>query len=191
MKLELIQPGNKKLGKHMYMWNMTTSTVQCGRTCKGCYSAREEKRWPNVAKARQKRYEASLQPDFSSRIIKEINSLKTPPKYFRVHASSEFYDQAYISKWVSIATKLPNITFYAYTKRKSNFDFTQLQSLPNFILIDSFHFGRINYGKLDKAPKNAFICPDQPHSDTQCGITCTYCMKKDGAETNGVYFRQH
>ena len=189
--MKLIQPGNSKLGKHIYMFNLPATREVCGRTCKGCYAIKEQVRFPaSVLPARQARYDASLQLDFSSRIISELSSLRNKPKYFRVHSSGEFYDTAYLGKWERIAKALPNITFYAYTKRKKDFDFSKLESLPNFILIDSFHFGRINYGKLDKAPKGAFICPDQPKSDTQCGETCTYCMEKDGA-TNGVYFRKH
>ena len=189
---KLIQKGNAKLGKTMYMWNMTTSLVQCGRTCKGCYAAAEERRWPNVAKARQQRYEASLQLDFVQRIKSELSSLKTKPKYFRIHASSEFYDQAYVNKWYSIASAFPDITFFAYTKRLKDFDFSKLSALPNVVLINSFHFGGLNYGKLEKAPTNAFICPDQKGAvDVQCGTTCTWCQTKGCADLHGVYFRQH
>jgi hypothetical protein len=189
---KLIQKGNTKLGKEMYMWNMTTSIVQCNRTCKGCYSAREEARWPNVAKARQMRYEASLQPDFVSRIKSELSALKTKPKYFRVHASSEFYSQPYVDSWYRIASAFLDITFFAYTKRKKDFNFKNLEALPNFILIDSFHFGRVNYSTLDKAPTNAFICPDQKGAtDVQCGTTCTWCMTKGCADTQGVFFVRH
>lgn len=189
---KLIQPGNSKLGKSMYMWNMTTSPVQCGRACKGCYSAAEERRWPNVAKARQARYEASLQLDFVSRIKSELSSLKVLPKHFRIHASSEFYDQAYINKWVSIASAFPTVTFFAYTKRLKDFDFSALQSLPNVCIIDSFHFGGLNYGKLTKAPTGAFVCPDQKGAvDVQCGTTCTWCQTKGCADKQGVFFVQH
>lgn len=189
MKLELIQPGNKKLGKNIYMWNMTTSMLQCGRICKGCYAAREEHRWPNVAKARAKRYEASLQPDFVDKVTKELSSLKTPPKYFRIHASSEFYSQGYIDKWTAIVKSNPDITFYAYTKRLKHFDFSELKALGNMVLIDSLHFKRLNYGPIDKAPEGAFICPDHA-KETKCGETCTYCMDKT-AQAKGVFFVQH
>lgn len=190
MKLKkLIQPGNRKLGKNIYMWNMTTSIIQCGRTCRGCYAAREEKRWPNVKEARQKRYEASLQPDFVQQICKELDSLKTRPKYFRIHASSEFYDQVYVNKWTTIAKRNPDIIFYAYTKRIKEFDFTEFKSLDNTVLIDSFQYGGLNYGKLDKAPVDAFICPAHDKS-IKCGLNCTYCMSKQ-AQSKAPYFKEH
>jgi len=189
MKLELIQKGNTKL-PNMYMFNMTTSIVQCGRVCPGCYAAREEKRWPAVAKARQKRYEASLQLDFVSRVKAELSSIKKPFKYFRIHASSEFYSQQYLNNWHRIAKHFPNIIFYCYTKRKKDFDFSLFENEPNVIVIDSFHFKGLNYGPLDKAPPNAYICPHQKKTDIVCGESCTYCMTKQ-AQTNSVYFIKH
>jgi len=183
----LIQPGNSKL-HNMYMWNMPATKLQCGRICPGCYARREETRWPNVRKAREARYQASLQPDFSSRIIAELRALRKPPKYFRVHASSEFYSQSYIDSWQVIVESFPSIVFYAYTKRLREFDFSKLASLPNFILINSLHFGKLNYGKLEEAPSGAFICPS--HIGATCGQSCTHCMSKQ-AQSNGVYFIKH
>lgn len=186
---KLIQKGNSKL-VNMYMFNLPASKEVCGRLCPGCYAHREQQRYPTVLPARTMRYESSLQLDFVSRVRSELSSLKSPPKYFRVHASGDFYDQAYIQKWHQIITSFPNITFYAYTKRKRDFDFTPLESLPNCVIIDSLKFGRINYGELSKAPSGAFICPHQKGSDVVCGQTCTYCMSKT-AQTDSVYFVKH
>ncbi len=184
---KLIQPGNSKL-HNMYMWNMPATKLQCGRICQNCYARREEARWPNVRKAREARYHASLQPDFSSRIIAELKTLRKPPKYFRVHASSEFYSQSYIDSWQVIVESFPSIVFYAYTKRLREFDFSKLASLPNFILINSLHFGKLNYGPLSEAPSNAFICPS--YTGATCGDSCTYCQTKQ-AQTHSVWFKQH
>lgn len=191
MATKLIQPGNAKLGKHIYMFNLPATREVCGRVCKGCYAIKEQVRFPAVVIARERRREATLQPDFANRIITEISKLRKPPKYFRVHSSGEFTDQMYINNWAKIAKAHPSIVFYAYTKRIKEFDFTTLSALPNFILIDSFHYGRINYGKLDKAPKDAFICPEQKGADIQCGTDCTHCMVKGQADVKGVFFKQH
>lgn len=185
--MKLIQKGNSKL-HNMYMWNMPATTLQCGRICPNCYARREEARWPAVRKAREARYQASLQPDFSSRIIAELKALRKPPKYFRVHASSEFYSQAYIDSWHTIASSFPSITFYAYTKRLAHFDFSSLSSLPNFVLINSLHFRGLNYGPASSAPADAFICPS--HSGATCGDSCVYCMTKT-AQANSVWFIKH
>lgn len=192
-KTKLIQKGNSKL-VDMIMFNLPASKEVCGRLCNSCYAHREQQRYPTVLPARTMRLEATRQLDFVSRIKSEINSLKTKPKYFRIHASGDFYDQPYINKWVSIIQSFPNIVFYAYTKRKKNFDFSQLESLPNCIIIDSFHFGGLNYGKLEKAPTGAFICPHQKGANITCGGSgingCTYCMSKQ-AQINSVFFIQH
>lgn len=187
--MKLIQKGNRKLSL-MYMFNLPATREVCGRECKGCYAIGEQKRYPNVLPARQSRYEASLQPDFVSRIKSEISNIRNKPKYFRIHSSGEFYDQAYINKWISIANSFPDIVFYTYTKRMKDFDFTKLKALPNVVLIDSFHYGRINYGKPSTIPSNAFVCPHQKGSSVTCGESCVYCMSKQ-AEIKAPYFIQH
>lgn len=176
----------------MLMFNIPASQEICNRVCKGCYSYKAYKIYPNVLPAQTARYEATKQLDFVAKVNKEIKAVRKPVKHFRIHGSAgEFYDQAYVNNWARIAKANPGITFYAYTKRMKEFDFSKLKSLPNFIVIDSFHYGGLNYGKLDKAPKNAFICPEQPKANVSCGVDCTWCMDKQGAEANGVFFKQH
>ncbi len=189
---KLIQKGNSKLGKSMHMFNLPATHEVCGRQCNGCYAISEERRWPTVSKARQTRYEAALQPDFASRIKSELSALRTKPLHFRLHSSGEFFSQPYINSWVSIASAFPAIMFFAYTKRLRDFDFSQLQALPNVCIIDSFHFGGLNYGKLERKPIEAFLCPDHKgNTGVQCGTTCTYCQTKGSADVKGVWFIKH
>lgn len=185
--MKLIQPGNAKL-VNIPLFNLPASTSVCGRLCPGCYAHREQIRFPAVLTARQARLTASQQPDFAQRIITELKSRRTLPTYFRVHASGDFYSQAYIDAWHTIATQFPTIGFYAYTKRLADFDFTQLRALPNFVLIDSLHYGGLNYGTIQQAPKNAVICPS--HTGAICGQSCTICMDKT-VETTGIWFLKH
>lgn len=185
--MKLIQKGNSKL-HNMYMFNLPATHAICNRICPGCYAAREQTRFPAILTARESRYTASIAPTFASTIISEINSLRTKPLYFRIHASGEFYSQSYIDSWHTIASSFPSITFYAYTKRLAHFDFSSLSSLPNFILINSLHFRGLNYGPASSAPADAFICPS--HSGATCGDSCTYCMTKT-AQTNSVWFIKH
>lgn len=185
--MKLIQKGNSKL-HNMYMFNLPATHAICNRICPGCYAAREQTRFPAILTARESRYTASIAPTFASTIISEINSLRTKPLYFRIHASGEFYSQAYIDSWYTIASSFPSITFYAYTKRLAHFDFSSLSSLPNFVLINSLHFRGLNYGPASSAPADAFICPS--HSGATCGDSCTYCMTKT-AQTNSVWFIKH
>lgn len=185
--MKLIQKGNSKL-HNMYMFNLPATHAICNRICPGCYAAREQTRFPAILTARESRYTASIAPTFASTIISEINSLRTKPLYFRIHASGEFYSQAYIDSWHTIASAFPSITFYAYTKRLAHFDFSSLSSLPNFVLINSLHFRGLNYGPASSAPADAFICPS--HSGATCGDSCVYCMTKT-AQTNSVWFIKH
>lgn len=185
----LLQRGNSKLSSNTLTFNIPASQSICGRVCKGCYSYKAYKMYPNVLPAQESRYQASLQPDFVQRISTELTRTRKPFKYVRIHASAgEFYASEYISKWVAIAKLHPNVIFYAYTKRKSDFDFAKLAALRNFILIDSLHFGRINFGPPTSAPNGAFICPAS--NSIRCGIECTFCMTKS-AQSNGVWFNIH
>jgi hypothetical protein len=187
--MKLIQPGNSKL-PGMLMFNLPANYEVCNRTCKGCYAMREEQRFPSVKQARQLRYEAALQPDFASRIKAELNAKRKLPKHFRIHSSGEFFSQPYVNAWVSIAKAFPQVTFYTYTKRIKDFDFSAFKALPNTVLINSFHYGGLNYGTLNRAPKNAVICPHQKGSSVVCGQSCTKCMSKS-AEQTGIFFIKH
>lgn len=187
--MKLIQKGNSKISS-MYMFNIPASMDICNTLCKGCYAHGEQKRYPTVLPARTARYAASQQPDFVSRVHAELASLRSRPRYFRVHASGEFYSQPYVNSWVRIAQRNPDITFYAYTKRRDDFDFSKLTALKNFVLINSLHHGRLNYGRIEKAPEGAFVCPSYEKT-TKCGETCTYCMTKGAADVTGVFFKKH
>lgn len=184
--MKLTQSGNSKL-YNQYMFNIEVSPDICGRPiCKGCYAHREQVRFPAVRLARQSRYEASLQPDFADRIIAEISSIRKPFMAYRIHSSGEFYSQLYIEKWLTIAQALPNIRFYAFTKRLRDFDFSKLMSLPNVVIINSLEGNRINYGT--NPPASMYTCPVS--KTTRCGIECTWCMSKC-AQHFGVYFKKH
>ena len=185
--MKLIQPGNSKL-HNAYMFNLPATKEVCNRICPGCYAAREQVRFPAILTARTNRLQHSHSSSFASTIISEINSLRTKPKFFRVHASGEFYSQSYISSWIAIAKSFPEITFYAYTKRLKDFDFSTLSSLPNFILINSLQFKGLNYGPISQAPSSAFVCPS--YQGATCGESCTYCQTKV-AQANGVWFVKH
>lgn len=186
---KLIQKGNTKL-HNCYMWNIHADEEICGRICPNCYARKEQARYPTVRNARIDRYVASLENNFSDKIISELGILRNPPKYFRIHASGEFYSQEYIKKWEQIVKNTPNITFYAYTKRMADFNFIALAQLKNMVLIDSSLGGEPNYGRLEDAPSGCFICPSHDKA-VKCGESCTYCMTKGKADVTGVYFKKH
>ena len=187
----LIQSGNSKLKKaRMLMFNLPATKQVCGKICKGCYAIKEQKRFPAVLIAREGRYEEAVKPDFVTKIQAELDRKRKRPKYFRVHASGEFFSQDYVDDWQRIAEANSDIIFYAYTKRCGEYDFSGLKGLDNFILIDSLQYRQLNYGTLDKAPKGVFICPEQRGAEVSCGVDCNYCMTKT-AQASAPFFIQH
>jgi hypothetical protein len=190
--MSLIQKGNAKLiASDMMMFNLPATKQVCGRICENCYAVKEQKIYPGALIAREQRFEASLSPTFVDTVHRELSQKRKRPKYFRVHASGEFYSQDYINSWVNIAQLNSDIIFYAYTKRMKTYDFSQLDALENFIIIDSLHFKGLNYGTKDSAPKDVFICPDQKGADVSCGVQCQWCMTKGCADKKGVWFVKH
>lgn len=182
--MSLLTYQNSKLHNQL-IFDLPVDPAICGRQCPGCYALKAQRRFPAVLTSRLSKYTASQQPDFSSLVIAEITKCKRPLIAVRIHSSGEFYSQSYIDSWLTIATTLPNVKFYAFTKRLKDFDFSQLMSLPNVVIIDSLMHGRINYGKASTLLPTVFTCPN-----TSCGIQCTYCMTKV-AQSNGVQFVQH
>jgi len=186
--MKLLKYENAKLS-HQLIFNLPATPQICGRVCPGCYAAKAQVRFKAVLLSRERNYLASQLPSFPSRVIAEILACKRPLVAVRVHESGEFYSQEYLDYWTEIATALPHITFYAFTKRRAHFDFTTLSSLPNVVTINSIQHGALNYGKLENAPNGAFICPC--HKGAVCGYTCNYCQTKGLADTTGVWFVQH
>lgn len=82
--------------------------------CKAyCYARKGRFNYPNVRKALEDNLEATKRDDFVSR----MNELLSPnERYFRIHASGDFYSLEYYFIWSSIARRNPHITFLAYTR---------------------------------------------------------------------------
>ena len=186
--MTLLKYENSKL-KQQFIFNLPVSHEICGRLCPNCYALKAQIRFPDrVVPYREARHKASLADNFADLIIAELSSTRRSARTVRVHESGEWYSQAYIDKWHTIASALPNFTFYAFTKRLKHFDFTALMSLPNFVLIDSLMHGPLNYSKT-KSP-SVFTCPATLKQPVVCGVSCRYCMSKK-AQQNGIHFIQH
>jgi len=193
---KILTMGNHKLGSKIATWSLPVSKSVCGRVCEGCYALKAQRQYPAVLPSREKKLAMSKKDNFKDLMIKAINTLQ--PEYVRVHDSGEFYSQKYVDDWSKIAEQLPKFKFYAYTKRLNDFDFTKLKSQSNFVVIDSLHGGKINFGPKEKYPDGMFLCPDHKGSKERveqpkgsiCGTLCNYCMTKD-AERTSVYFVAH
>ena len=188
--------GNHKLDKSIATWDLPASQEVCGRVCPGCYAKKAQQVYPAVLPSRERKLQLTKEPHFTEDISESIFALS--PSYVRIHSSGEFYSQKYVNDWYLISRIHKDTTFYAYTKRKKDFDFSVLEGAPNVVIIDSLHSGTLNYGVIEDKPKGMFLCPDYPNSAERlalpkgaiCGNTCHYCMSKDAQKT-GVYFKIH
>lgn len=187
--MKLLTHNNSKL-KAQFIFDLPVSHDVCGRRCPGCYALKAQLRFPATLEKRNRMLLSSKRPDFANNIIAELNNAKQSSRIVRVHSSGEFYSQPYVDSWHTVVTALPTFTFYAFTKRLADFDFSRLSAMPNFILINSLQFGPLNYAPIGKLPIGAFICPSTLGKPVICGVTCTYCMTKT-AQTNGVCFVKH
>lgn len=193
--MQLLKYENAKL-KKQFIFTLPATKEVCGRICPGCYAAKSQVRFPKtVLPSRERMFEATKRDSFVDTIVNELSKTRRSAKVVRIHESGEFYSQEYLNKWANIADKLPNITFYAFTKRLKDFDFTELMSKKNVVIIDSMKHGKINYGDskyLQQHPTNK-ICPATVKStkdSTVCGVTCNYCMTKQ-AQNEGILFAKH
>lgn len=188
--MKLLKYENDKL-KQQFIFNLPVSMEVCGRECPGCYALKAQKRFPKtVLPYRQTRLDASKQTDFTSNIILELESTRRTARAVRIHESGEFYSQEYIDKWETIAKALPSFTFYAFTKRMTDFDFTSIMSQSNVVIIDSLMSGTLNYAPINKLDQSRPICPATTSNTTICGVTCLYCQTKE-AQNNGIQFVKH
>ena len=187
--MKLLTRNNDKL-KNQFIFDLPVSHAICGRQCPGCYALKAQKRFPAVLEKRNRMLLASRATDFASTIIAQLSATKSTTRTVRIHSSGEFYSQPYIDSWHTIATALPNFTFYAFTKRLADFDFSALSALPNFILINSLQYGGLNYAPLANLRRDIFICPATAGHAVTCGVTCKYCQTKT-AQYNGVQFVKH
>lgn len=88
-----------------------------------CSAAGEEARYTNTRKSRWSNFEAlkaigtNNTQGMSQAIVEAINKvLPRSHNHFRIHASGDFFNPNYLKAWIEVAKKIPDITFYSYTK---------------------------------------------------------------------------
>lgn len=196
MKEKLLKYENMKL-KNQLIFTLPATKEVCNMVCKGCYAAKAQVRFPKALAYRERMLERSKIKEFQQDIIDEIKNCKKPLEAIRIHESGEFYSQDYLDKWEAIAKQLPNHKFYAFTKRKKDFDFSRVEALPNFVIIDSLKFKGLNYGSYEdmlklKVEHGTMICTAtfKGASKDTCGVSCSWCWDKK-AQQFGTVFVKH
>lgn len=109
--------GNTKLGGGIW-----TFSLPAGHTCPGlsetcaryCYAKQGAFGWPSVQGAYGRNWESAQAPDFVKRMRGEL--LANNVKVCRIHVSGDFYDAAYVTKWLKIVQASRGTRFYAYTR---------------------------------------------------------------------------
>lgn len=179
--------GNSKLSTNIVNFSIPPVST-CGRECSGCYALRIYKRWKSVRKAWDGNLNESKSDDFTELMINKIKKMykSSPFDYFRIHVAGDFYDQKYLQKWIDIINSCPDIQFYAYTKK--NTDFFSVVKIPdNFNLIYSIVTDpadkkkKMNYADYpiiaELSKRTGYpICPVTRGHDIKCGEGCITCM---------------
>jgi hypothetical protein len=112
-----------------------------GQCAKGCYAQAGAYVWPVVAAAYEYRLAASLSDTFQQQIETELApKVKTAKRQgkqlvIRIHDSGDFYDIAYLMKWIDIMEANPSVLFYAYTKMVPMFKRLASSIPKNFTVI--------------------------------------------------------
>ena len=104
-------------------------TKQCE---KFCYARKAEKLYKDCLASRERNFNFSKTAEFVQVISEYINLIVELEKkgkgrkvLVRIHESGDFYNKEYTDKWIEIARRCPDVTFYAYTKSIVFFDSCQ------------------------------------------------------------------
>lgn len=137
MKLtDVFTKKNGKLGKII---NFSIPPVN---TCPGatetciskCYARKKRYHSKKVKNKLQSNFKLTQKHDFHSIAINALQNVANNSKV-RIHAAGDFYNPAYVKKWIKIIKHYPQIQFWCYTRSwripKIMKELTKLAKLPN------------------------------------------------------------
>jgi len=211
IKQNRLKNSNTKLGNNVFTFDILPgeSCLNCKTCFKSCYAAGNVRLRPTVLQWQAENYWLAKHFNFQLELLirkqlsKAVKKAEKKGKQVFVRPQSnggDYFSQDYVELWESIAKDFPQVIFYCYSKVKGILDLSQLESLPNFVIIDSFINGKLNYGKLAYLLKlvemeQAFICPCgyTKHGKETKGIcfSCQYCFRKIDGETPKPCFVIH
>lgn len=187
--------GNRKVAKGVGIFNLpaVNSCLNCGDCMATCYARQAQNQYPSVRAFRNSNYSLAKE---NTEVLKQLldeQIKKENIKVIRIHESGDFFSEAYIQMWFSLAIMNPEVRFYAYTKvwDKNKFPeiaagLSAIDELSNVNIIDSYINGNRNYGtpeyiKKLKGQYNCYTCPAKG-----CMSECIYCL-----ENKNVVFEIH
>jgi hypothetical protein len=192
-----ISKGNKKVQAGIF-------NLPCKKTCKKglacqkyCYAQKAERLYPQVKPCRENNLKESKRKDFIPKMIELITKQKS--KYFRIHEAGDFYSKWYIIQWYTIIRALPDVKFYAYTKRDDLFSKLLLILKPkNLTLILSLDGIKEDIASVDDIPngydklaithKTTSNCAAILNPDVKCMRDCFRCVNQN---KEVIVFKKH
>lgn len=190
--MSLLQKGNRKLPASTGIFNLPRASTCPGRTAycqKVCYAGKAERMYKAVLPYRTRMLTLTKLPTFAGLMTAEI--IKSKCSVIRIHEAGDFYEQAYLDKWLEIARALPAVQFYCYTKsymldfstRPGNF-VARLSLDPTshplaWSKLPGFDGEAWTVPKKSTEKSDVFVCPGS------CK-TCDYCLKP-----GAVQFLEH
>ena len=170
--------GNDKTGI-IPCWNLLP-VVTCAGLCPGCYAVK------NVFRCGYNVETSSVLKAWTDNTIlaktdleglydklDEYFSSMAAPRYFRIHASGDFFSKEYAEMWYKIAKNHPETRFLAFTKQFDNIRDIPFDQLDNFSLVLSAWPGKpipedlreiysvawMQDGTETRIPEKVFECP--------------------------------
>lgn len=109
--------GNAKLGPDIWTWSLPAEATCPGATpaCRdACYASQGTFLFRAVQELYDRNEQFSRTPFFVSWLLSRLatNNVRT----LRIHASGDFYDAEYVSKWDHIVRSAPGVQFFCYTR---------------------------------------------------------------------------
>ncbi len=81
-----------------------------------CFAASQEAFYPSVRNARWHNFERLRRLSKENMVALILASLPGKALIVRVHASGDFFSEAYFGAWLDVARQRPDVRFYFYTK---------------------------------------------------------------------------
>jgi len=129
---EILSPGNTKTGDAASFDLPAADTCPSAtELCKRlCYSIKLCQTRPGVSAKYARNLKFVWDAKFVSYMVRCI-----PRGTFRIHVSGDFFHPDYVSRWIQIASRRPDVQFYCYTRSWREHDIwrqiRKLAALPN------------------------------------------------------------
>ncbi len=109
-----------------YSWSISAKRCKMGAklaqtkgsVCSACYALKGNYRFPAVAKAHERRFQALKSPLWVESMVTVIHAMESS-SFFRWHDSGDIQDLSHLEKIVEVAKALPNVKFWLPTREYS------------------------------------------------------------------------